>query len=156
MKHETGIVGSSFPGQITIREGYSEFFNGLMDIVRGASEGRNGVDGQTGESLRSYVMDWLGKHPLQDFNEYSDTKYIRSYIGRCPETHWEAIVMSWKRGNTTTIHGHPQFAASSHSGIPKTSTTTSTASPASATPATASTSIRMTHSKVGCTRKYSN
>ena len=26
MKHETGIVGSSFPGQITIREGYSEFF----------------------------------------------------------------------------------------------------------------------------------
>lgn len=60
MKHETGIVGSSFPGQITIREGYSEFFNGLMDIVRDASAGRNGVDGQTGESLRSYVMDWLG------------------------------------------------------------------------------------------------
>ncbi len=111
MKQETGIVGNSFPGKITVREGYSEFFNGLMDIVRDASAGRNGVDGQTGESLRSYVMDWLGKHPLQDFNEYSDTKYIRSYIGRCPETHWETIVMSWKRGNTTTIHGHPQFAA---------------------------------------------
>ena len=42
--------------------------------------------------------------------DYSDTAYRRTYLGRCPATGWEAIVMSWKNGNRTSIHAHPQFA----------------------------------------------
>ena len=35
---------------------------------------------------------------------------MRNYIGRDTESGWEAIVMSWKKGNRTAIHAHPQFA----------------------------------------------
>lgn len=49
-------------------------------------------------------------HPLTAFDDYSDTAYRRTYLGRCPATGWEAIVMSWKNGNRTSIHAHPQFA----------------------------------------------
>lgn len=87
------------------RTDYTPFFNTLLIL---ANDGP--LSEQTGERIRSFVMGWLADHPLDSFDRYSDRHYVRSYVGRCPHTHWEAIVMSWKRGNTTTIHGHPAFA----------------------------------------------
>ena len=60
--------------------------------------------------IRDSVQGWLATHPLDAFDRFSDESYLRTYLGRCPRTHWEAIVMSWKAGNRTSIHAHPQFA----------------------------------------------
>lgn len=51
-----------------------------------------------------------GDHALDGFDDYSADGYRRTYLGRSPETGWEAIVMSWQEGNRTSIHAHPQFA----------------------------------------------
>ena len=85
--------------------GYGTFFQELLNIVRNKA-----ADALLGEQIKTYVLDWLRAHPLDGFDKYSDNSYRRDYIGRCPDTHWEAIVMSWKQGNTTAIHAHPQFA----------------------------------------------
>ena len=77
-----------------------------MEIVEKGGE----LSEQTGTAIGHYVMEWLGGHPLDGFDDYSDTSYLRTCIGRCPRTHWEALVMTWKKGNTTAIHGHPRFA----------------------------------------------
>lgn len=86
-------------------EGYETFFARLMDIVR-----HQPIDQALGQLIQSYVTDWLASHTLEDFATTSTTSYVRNYLGRCPETHWEAILMSWQQGNTTAIHSHPQFA----------------------------------------------
>ncbi len=100
-------VGDTHQGKDMPMAGeYTGFFNGLMEIVE-----KGGVlSEQTGTAIGRYVMEWLGGHPLDGFDDYSDTSYLRTCIGRCPRTHWEALVMTWKKGNTTTIHGHPRFA----------------------------------------------
>lgn len=85
--------------------GYDTFFQDFLALVR-----HKDTDDILGEQIKSYVLGWLSKHPLGRFDNYSDNSYRRDYIGRCPDTHWEAIVMSWKQGNTTAIHAHPQFA----------------------------------------------
>lgn len=84
---------------------YGEFFTGLLGII-----GRNPVDDALGERIQGYVLGWLEGHPLTEFDDYSATAYRRTYLGRSPETGWEAIVMSWQEGNRTSIHAHPQFA----------------------------------------------
>lgn len=71
---------------------------------------RKTIDDALGQQIRAYVLGWLQTHPLTAFDDYSDTAYRRTYLGRCPATGWEAIVMSWKNGNRTSIHAHPQFA----------------------------------------------
>ena len=84
---------------------YGEFFTGLTGITD-----RKPVDDALGERIQGYVLGWLEGHPLTAFDDYSATAYRRTYLGRSPETGWEAIVMSWKNGNRTSIHAHPQFA----------------------------------------------
>ena len=84
---------------------YGEFFTGLLGII-----GRKPVDDALGERIQGYVLGWLEGHPLTEFDDYSATAYRRTYLGRSPETGWEAIVMSWQEGNRTSIHAHPQFA----------------------------------------------
>lgn len=84
---------------------YGEFFTGLTGITD-----RKPVDDALGERIQDYVLGWLEGHPLTAFDDYSATAYRRTYLGRSPETGWEAIVMSWQEGNRTSIHAHPQFA----------------------------------------------
>ena len=84
---------------------YGEFFTGLTGITD-----RKPVDDALGERIQDYVLGWLEGHPLTAFDDYSATAYRRTYLGRSPETRWEAIVMSWQEGNRTSIHAHPQFA----------------------------------------------
>ena len=73
---------------------YGEFFTGLLGII-----GRKPVDDALGERIQGYVLGWLEGHPLTEFDDYSATAYRRTYLGRSPETGWEAIVMSWQEGN---------------------------------------------------------
>lgn len=85
--------------------GFGDFFSGLLETTAAKT-----IDDALGQQIRAYVLGWLQTHPLTAFDDYSDTAYRRTYLGRCPATGWEAIVMSWKNGNRTSIHAHPQFA----------------------------------------------
>lgn len=98
-------LGKGFPEPVEILPGYTDFFEGLKRI---ACSGE--ISQSMGRQINGYVMSWLKEHTLDGFNRYNDEKYVRNYIGRCPYTAWEAIVMTWKKGNATTIHGHPKFA----------------------------------------------
>lgn len=84
--------------------GYEEFFSRLLAITTDAE-----IDDALGERIKAYVLGWLADCPLTAFEAYSDTAYRRSYLGRSTSG-WEAIVMSWKQGNRTSVHAHPQFA----------------------------------------------
>ena len=85
--------------------GYESFMNGLLNIVHSGP-----ICEGVGEQIKSYVLDFVQNHPLDSFDRFSDETYMRNYIGRDTESGWEAIVMSWKKGNRTAIHAHPQFA----------------------------------------------
>ena len=85
--------------------GFGDFFSGLLETTAAKT-----IDDALGQQIQAYVLGWLQTHPLTAFDDYSDTAYRRTYLGRCPATGWEAIVMSWKNGNRTSIHAHPQFA----------------------------------------------
>ena len=89
----------------TAADGYAPFFDNLLAIVRDRP-----IDRKLGQAIESYVLEWLAEHPLNEFTDYSEASYVRTYLGRCPETRWEAILMSWQAGNTTAVHAHPQFA----------------------------------------------
>ena len=102
---ETVTLAARYDEPCDTRTDYGVFFDELLTLATAAPLGP-----ATGERIRDYVMPWLETHPLGSFDRYSDRSYVRSYLGRCPRTHWEALVMSWKRGNATTIHGHPAFA----------------------------------------------
>ncbi len=104
MSHNTLLSDRSDDKQTTA-DGYGDFFSNLLQITAG-SECNNTL----GEKLKKYVLEWLDKNPLDGFDEYSDQTYRRTYLGRDAASGWEAIVMTWKRGNHTRIHAHPQFA----------------------------------------------
>ena len=73
--------------------GYASFFSGLLEVTH-----TRAVDDGLGERIEEYVMSWLGDHALDGFDDYSADGYRRTYLGRSPETGWEAIVMSWQEG----------------------------------------------------------
>lgn len=102
---KTPVLADSYPLQPRITEGYEPFFTGLLGFCADAT-----IDEALAARIKTYVQGWLVTHPLDAFDRFSDESYLRTYLGRCPRTHWEAIVMSWKAGNRTSIHAHPQFA----------------------------------------------
>ena len=102
---KTPVLADSYPLQPRITEGYEPFFTGLLGFCADAT-----IDEALAARIKTYVQGWLATHPLDAFDRFSDESYLRTYLGRCPRTHWEAIVMSWKAGNRTSIHAHPQFA----------------------------------------------
>lgn len=97
-------LAENFAGTSAAANGYETFFSGLTEITDA-----NRIDNALGGRIKSYVLGWLAENPLTPFDDYSDTTYRRTYLGRSPQG-WEAIVMSWKEGNRTSIHAHPQFA----------------------------------------------
>lgn len=96
---------NSNPNSNAEGDGLSELFAQLLTLVAGRT-----IDSPTGELIQACAAAYLKDHPLDAFDHYSELGYQRTCIGRCPSTGWEALVMSWKQGNTTTIHSHPQFA----------------------------------------------
>lgn len=83
----------------------SDFMAGLLSLVHSGPICQN-----LGEEIKHYALQFVQKHSLQHFNRFSEESYIRNYIGQDPATHWEALIMNWKKGNRTAIHSHPQFA----------------------------------------------
>lgn len=86
-------------------QGYDEIFNRLMGIVRNKE-----INDELGNEIEKCILDYLASNPPHEFDRFSDKSYMRTYIGRDEATGWEAIMMSWREGNTTSIHAHPQFA----------------------------------------------
>lgn len=82
-----------------------KFFSELQDLVT-----RHSIDDELGQHIETLALGWLEGHSLRDFRNESSAAYGRTYLGRCPETGWEAIVMSWQGGRASSIHAHPQFA----------------------------------------------
>ena len=105
MDKKDNILREDFTSRAVIVPGYEGFMQGLMNIVHSGP-----LCDVVGERINSYVLDFVKGNSLDAFNHFSDTTYVRNYIGRDPETRWEAIVMCWKKGNRTAIHSHPQFA----------------------------------------------
>ncbi|MCC8035074.1 MAG: cysteine dioxygenase [Rikenellaceae bacterium] len=101
----TNKLASDFRAQVRIHPGHDEFFRGLVSIAAGKP-----IDEKLGESIKEYVLGYVGCNPLS-IDNFTDTGYVRNYIGRDLNSGWEAIVMSWKRGNRTAIHSHPRFAS---------------------------------------------
>lgn len=85
--------------------GYEKFFADLLQLTS-----RGPIGSSMGEEIKNYILHYLTQHPLRGFDEYADSGYKRTYLGTSSEKGWEALVISWKEGNTTSIHAHPQFA----------------------------------------------
>lgn len=107
--HETGTTCDDTRGGFAGGFGQHGRIRGVFTGLTGITD-RKPVDDALGERIQGYVLGWLEGHPLTAFDDYSATAYRRTYLGRSPETGWEAIVMSWQEGNRTSIHAHPQFA----------------------------------------------
>ena len=86
-------------------QGYEGIFTALMETVRGRE-----IDDALGMDIERLVLRYLSENPPHEFDTFSDRSYLRTYLGRDTATGWEAIMMSWREGNTTSIHAHPQFA----------------------------------------------
>jgi hypothetical protein len=102
---DNGTLDAALAVPSLTNDGYGTFFSGLLEVAAGRA-----IDDGTGGRIERYVASWLAGNSLDGFTDYSAAGYRRTYLGRCPETGWEAIVMSWQEGNRTRIHAHPQFA----------------------------------------------
>ncbi len=85
--------------------GYEEFFNELLSIIAGKN-----IDKKLGETITKHALSFINKWHANDF-KHCGNSYTRCYIGKDEISKWEAIVMCWKKGNQTSIHGHPDFAS---------------------------------------------
>lgn len=102
---ENTTLANVLQGDSLEAEGYGNLFAGLMRIIDGTE-----INDSLGKRIGRYILDCLAANPPRGFDTYSETSYIRTYLGRDAATGWEAIMMSWRAGNTTPIHAHPQFA----------------------------------------------
>ena len=98
-------VGNSYKGAFQAFPGYEPFFEQFMNLVKGKK-----IEESLGTGIYDFVTDYVSRNPLPAYDNYLPDSYARAYVGRCEDTGWEAIVMSWTEGNPSTIHGHPTFA----------------------------------------------
>ncbi len=63
-----------------------------------------------GSTIKKHALDFTTRWNPNDFQRFAES-YVRNYIGQDERSGWEALVMSWQKGNHTSIHGHPQFAS---------------------------------------------
>lgn len=89
----------------TSASNYKDFFEQLLSIVS-----NNEFNTQLGEIIKTHALSFTSIWNPEDF-KYKGSTYTRCYIGKDHISKWEAIVMCWKRGNQTSIHGHPNFAS---------------------------------------------
>jgi hypothetical protein len=89
---------------VKVLKGHEKEFAELLQIVKNKP-----ITAELGEAIKACSLQWAKKLNLNDFNQFYDDHYGRNYIGK-DESGWEAIVMTWKKGVHSTIHGHPQYA----------------------------------------------
>lgn len=90
---------------IPVKPGYEDFFEEIMSLVR-----KNDLNEQLGEELKKLALSFPSRYDLDAFDIVSSKQYERTLIGK-DASGWEAIVMTWRKGRQSSIHGHPQFAA---------------------------------------------
>ncbi len=81
------------------------FFTDLRQLVS-----ERPVDERLGAEIMELARQWVADNSLLHYSNTTRAAYGRTYLGRCAETGWEAIVMSWQQGRPSSIHGHPRFA----------------------------------------------
>jgi predicted metal-dependent enzyme (double-stranded beta helix superfamily) len=90
---------------IHVKPGFEDFFGKIMNLVRNGE-----MNDQLGEDLKLLALTFPFDHDMNQFNTVSDNPYERTLIGR-DESGWEALIMTWRKGSQSSIHGHPEFAA---------------------------------------------
>jgi hypothetical protein len=90
--------------EIKIIPGYEAIFEALL-----AKTANRPVTTGLGEELKPFAVDAARRVNPADFQTFV-SPYTRNYIGRDPLTGWEMIVMGWRKGDRTAIHGHPLYA----------------------------------------------
>jgi predicted metal-dependent enzyme (double-stranded beta helix superfamily) len=90
---------------IHVKPGYEVFFKELMTLVRNSE-----LNQKLGEDLKSLALAFPSHYDLDAFDIVSTNQYERTFIGK-DDSGWEAIIMTWRKGRQSSIHGHPQFAA---------------------------------------------
>ncbi|MDR1273915.1 MAG: cysteine dioxygenase [Odoribacteraceae bacterium] len=90
--------------KVEIIPGYEEIFATLLKKTAGKA-----ITAGLGEELKSFAIDAASRVNPADFQHFT-TPYTRNYIGKDPATGWEMIVMGWRKGDRTAIHGHPLYA----------------------------------------------
>ena len=90
---------------IHVKPGYEDFFRKLMNLVR-----NNDLNQVLGQELKHLALTFPSHYDLDAFDIVSTNQYERTFIGK-DESGWEAIIVTWRKGRQSSIHGHPQFAA---------------------------------------------
>ncbi|MDR2414664.1 MAG: cysteine dioxygenase [Odoribacteraceae bacterium] len=90
--------------KIEIIPGYEKIFEELLSKTAGKP-----VTTSLGEELKPFAENAARQINPADFQEFV-SPYTRNYIGRDEQTGWEMIVMGWRKGDRTAIHGHPLYA----------------------------------------------
>ncbi|MDR2409307.1 MAG: cysteine dioxygenase [Bacteroidales bacterium] len=93
---------------IVVLNGYEKQFGELMDLVNDKP-----ITTDLGNAIKQHALKWAKEINPEEFHQFYDDRYGRNYIGKSP-TGWEAIVMTWKKGVSSSIHGHPQYAGYTH------------------------------------------
>ena len=89
---------------IQIVPGYEEIFDELLGITRGKP-----INNDLGETIKAFAMKAARQIRPVYFTTFT-SPYTRNYIGRDQHSGWEMIVMGWREGDRTAIHGHPLYA----------------------------------------------
>lgn len=111
MKDTQRKLHNEFTGAIsgnaicTQEPGCKHFFADLRQLTSGRP-----IDETLGDEIMELTRTWLANNPLRHYRNTTPAAYGRTYLGRCNETGWEAIVMSWEQKRPSSIHGHPAFA----------------------------------------------
>jgi hypothetical protein len=95
--------------EIVICKGYEKQFEELLKTVAGKA-----LTQTLGEEIKTFALQWAKEIVWNDFQQFYDDRYGRNYIGKDSQSGWEAIVMTWKKGVHSLIHGHPQYAGYTH------------------------------------------
>jgi hypothetical protein len=97
-----------FNEPITIVNGYEKQFAALMNLVNAQP-----LTNDLGETIKRHALKWAEEINPDEFRQFHDNRYGRNYIGK-DKTGWEAILMTWKKGISSAIHGHPPYAGYTH------------------------------------------
>lgn len=105
MQENFKTLAEDFSASPSVPSANSDFMKALLQLAQTRQ-----LNETLGKQIQALAWDFVHTRSLAPFNRFSETAYVREYIGRDSSTGWEALVMCWKKGNRSAIHGHPQFA----------------------------------------------
>lgn len=91
--------------EIQVTPGYEEFFDEVMAHVKSI-----GINEQLGIMLKQLSLSFPQRYDLSAFDIDSGKAYERIFLGK-DASGWEVLVMTWRKGRHSNVHGHPEFAS---------------------------------------------